>query len=80
MDAQGIVRSTRLRHQSALPQNPILIIKAPYISFPKNLQVELSPSGSMETQLSDDTPLDNFVRLTEEGSGAYGLGFKGVGF
>eukprot|EP00437_Effrenium_voratum_P003273 CAMPEP_0181419836 /NCGR_PEP_ID=MMETSP1110-20121109/12278_1 /TAXON_ID=174948 /ORGANISM="Symbiodinium sp., Strain CCMP421" /LENGTH=923 /DNA_ID=CAMNT_0023542863 /DNA_START=46 /DNA_END=2815 /DNA_ORIENTATION=- len=28
--------------------------------------VELSPSGSMETQLSDDTPLDNFVRLTED--------------
>eukprot|EP00439_Symbiodinium_sp_Y106_P067995 s874_g11.t1 len=28
--------------------------------------VELTPSGSLETQLSNDTPLDNFVRLTED--------------
>ena len=43
--------------------------------------MELTPSGSLETQLSSDTPLDNFVRLTEELRGSWASGaLEGIGF
>ena len=36
------------------------------------LQVELSQFKSLEPQLSDDSPLENFVRLTEDPGGTQG--------